>query len=100
LQELPTLDEISIAARHKGDESRGVWIAGADVAGGPGAPSTRLDTNKGNDKVVMAVRSDDAVSSDDDHPLQRRRRLLHNNGCPISAPPLERSQTPATVSTP
>jgi hypothetical protein len=87
LQELPTLDEISIAARHKGDESRGVWIAGADVASGPGARSTRLDTNKGKGKVVMAVHSDDVVSSDDDHPLQRRRRLLHNNGCPVSAPP-------------
>jgi hypothetical protein len=60
------LDEISIAVRHKGDESRGVRIAGADVAGGPGAPSTGLDTNKGKGKVAMAVRSDDAVSSDDD----------------------------------
>jgi hypothetical protein len=44
------LDEINIAARLKGNESRGVHIHGADVAGGPGVPSTGPDTSKGKGK--------------------------------------------------
>jgi hypothetical protein len=84
VQELPTLDEIGIAARQKGDESQGVQIPGADVAYGSGAPSDSLDLGKGKGKAATPVRSDDEVSSDDGHPLQRRRRLLHSDGCPIN----------------
>jgi hypothetical protein len=63
------LDEIIIAARQKGDESRGVQIPRMDVAGGPGVPSAIPDTSKRKGKAVMPVRSDDEVSSNDDHPL-------------------------------
>jgi hypothetical protein len=81
------LDEIGIATWQKGDKFWGVQMPGADVAGGPGAPSASPNTGKGKGKAVTLVRSDNEVSLDDDHPLQRRRRFLHNDGCPVSGPP-------------
>jgi hypothetical protein len=70
LQELPTLDEIGLAVRHKGDESRGVQIPGTDVAGGPSTPSAGSGPRKGKGKVATPVPSNDEVSSDDDHPCR------------------------------
>jgi hypothetical protein len=70
------------------------------VAGGPGGPSAGPNTSKGKGKVAMPVRSDDEVSSDDDHPLPRRRRLLCNDGWPISKPPPTGSPALAAASTP
>jgi hypothetical protein len=69
------MDEIGIAARQKGGESQGVQIPGADVAYGSGAPSDGLDPGKGKGKAATPVRSDDEVSSDDGHPLQRMEEL-------------------------
>jgi hypothetical protein len=34
----------------------------------------------------MLIRNNNEVSLDDDHPLQRRRRLLCSDGCPITGP--------------
>jgi hypothetical protein len=99
LQELPTLDEIGIAAWQKGNKSRGVQIPGADVAGGPDAPSVGPGSSKGKGKVATPVRSDDEVSPDDDHPLQRRR-LLHSGEYPIDGPPPTWQQAPAAISIP
>jgi hypothetical protein len=45
----------------------------------------------------MPIHSDDEVSLDDDHPLQRRRMLLHSNGFPISGPPPVGQQVPVAV---
>jgi hypothetical protein len=98
LQELSTLDDISLAVRQKGDESRGVQIPRADVTGGPGAPSAGSGPIKGKGKAATPVRNDDEVSSDDDHPRQRRR-LLHNDGCPIGEPPSTWQQALIAVST-
>jgi hypothetical protein len=81
------LDEIGIAMRQKDDESRGVQISRADVAGSLCGPSNGLDTSKGKGKAVTLFRSNDEVSSVDDHPLQRRRRQLHSDGRPIGGPP-------------
>jgi hypothetical protein len=69
LRELPTLDNICIAVLQKGDESRGVQIPRADVAGGPGGVSTGLDTGKGKGKVAAPVGSNDEVLANDDHSL-------------------------------
>jgi hypothetical protein len=69
LRELPTLDEIGIDVRLKGDESRGALIPEADVAGGPGGMSTSPNASKGTGKVAMPVHSDDEVLSYDDHLL-------------------------------
>jgi hypothetical protein len=66
-----TLDDIDFTAWQRGDESRGVQIPGTD---------------KGKGKAVLSIGSDDEVSSNNDHPLNRRRRLLHNNGSAISGP--------------
>jgi hypothetical protein len=69
------LDDIGIVTRQRGNDSRGVQIPGADVAGGPGAPSVGPDTSKGKGKVVIAVRSDNEVSSDDDHPPAEEEKV-------------------------
>jgi hypothetical protein len=69
MQKLPALDEIGLAVRQKGNESWGVQIPGADVAGGPGATSVGSDPSQGKGKAAMLVHSDDEVSLDDDHPL-------------------------------
>jgi hypothetical protein len=79
------LDDIGIAMRQKGDESRGVQIPGPDTAGGPGVSSADPNASKGSGKAVTPVRSDNEVLSDDDHPLQRRRSL-HSDGCPVGGP--------------
>jgi hypothetical protein len=47
LRELPTLDDINIAARQRGDESRDVQIPGAVIAGGQGNVSTGPSSGKG-----------------------------------------------------
>jgi hypothetical protein len=47
LRELPTLDDINIVARQRGDESRDVQIPGADKAGGQGSASTGPSSSKG-----------------------------------------------------
>jgi hypothetical protein len=47
--------------------------------------------------VVTPIHSDDEVSSGDDHPLQRRRRLPCNDGCPVDGPPLTGHQAPMAV---
>jgi hypothetical protein len=93
------LDEIGIAVRQKGNESWGVQIPRADVASGPGVLSTGTNTNKGKGKAVTPVRSDEEVSSDDDHHLQRRR-LPHNDGRLVGGLPPTRKKALMAVSTP
>jgi hypothetical protein len=99
LQELPTLDEIGIIVQQKGDKSWGVQNPGTDVADGPGATSTGLGSNKGKGKAVMPVRSDDEVSSDDDHPLPRRR-FLRSGEHPVGGPSPTAQQAPAALTLP
>jgi hypothetical protein len=85
-RELPTLDEISITVRQRGDECQGVQIPGVDVAGGPGGSSSGLDAGKGKGKASVPIRNYDKVSLDDDHPLESRRRLLDNHGLLVIGP--------------
>jgi hypothetical protein len=104
LGELPTLDNIGITTRQRGDESRGVQIPRADIAGGQGGVSTGPGSDKGKGKVApQIVLSDTEVSSEeDDVPLQRRMRLFRSDGSTVGRPPLSRQQAsnPATASQP
>jgi hypothetical protein len=68
LRELPTLDDINIAARQRGDESLGVQIPGVDVAGNQGSVSTRTSFGKEKFKAVPhVVLSDTEVASEEDN---------------------------------
>jgi hypothetical protein len=64
-----------------------VQIPETDAVGDPSGASTGPDLGKGKCKAAMPVCNDNEVSSDDDHPLQRRRRLLHSDGLPVGGPP-------------
>jgi hypothetical protein len=96
LSDLPTLDDISIATRQRGDESREVQIPGADVASGQGSASTSLGSSKGKGKAApQIVLSDiDVSSEEDDIPLQRRMMLFSSDGSTVGGPPLSGQQAP------
>jgi hypothetical protein len=94
LKELLTLDDIGIVTRQRGNDSRGVQIPGADVAGGLGAPSVGLDTSKGKGKVVIVVCSDNEVSSDDDHPPAEAEKVALQRWVPYQRPPSSRVAGP------
>jgi hypothetical protein len=67
LRELPTLDDISIVARQRGDESWGIQIPEADIADGQGGASTGPSPGKEKGKMVPhIILSDTEVSSEDD----------------------------------
>jgi hypothetical protein len=76
LRVMPTLDDIDITARQRGDESWGVQIPGADIAGSQGGASTGPSSDKEKGKVVpRVILSNMEVSLEqDDVPLQRRTR--------------------------
>jgi hypothetical protein len=100
LRELPTLDNIDITARQRGDESWGIQIPKTDVANSQGGASTVPGSSKGKGKVASSgsaskvssriILSDTEVLSDDDLPLQRRKRLYRSDGSTVGCPPLSR----------
>jgi hypothetical protein len=67
LRELPTLDDIDIVARQRGDESWGVQIPGAVVATSQDGASTGPSSGKEKVKAVShVVLNDIEVSSEED----------------------------------
>jgi hypothetical protein len=96
LKEIPTLDNIDIAAWHTGDLSRGVKIIGPDTAGGRGGTDTAAGSGKGKEKIASSGSSpkvgsqppsgNTKVSSEDDVALQRRKRLFHSDGPIVGEP--------------
>jgi hypothetical protein len=89
LRELPTLDDISIIVWQRGDESRGIEIPKAVIAGGQGGVSIDLGSDKGKDQAApKIVLSDTEVSSKEvDVPLQRKMRSVCSGGSTASGPP-------------
>jgi hypothetical protein len=68
LRELPTLDDIDIIARQRGDESWGIQIPRADIADGQGGVSTGPRSGKEKGKAVPhVILSDTEVSSEEDN---------------------------------
>jgi hypothetical protein len=86
LQELPTLDEIGIDVRQKGDESQGVQIPGMDIADGPIVPSAGPDTSKRKGKVVTPICSDDKMSSTTTTPIRGGGGCSTAMGTPSAGP--------------
>jgi hypothetical protein len=80
LVSMPLMDNIGIAMIQRGDESQGLWITGADTAGGQGGANTAPIPSKSKGKVVRTIRIDDEVSSDDDILLQRPMRAFGSSG--------------------
>jgi hypothetical protein len=67
LRELPTLDNIGIAVRQRGDESRGIHIPRVDIASSQGCVSTSPGSGKGKGKAApQIILSNTEVSSEED----------------------------------
>jgi hypothetical protein len=80
LVSMPLMDNIGIAMIQRGEQSRGLWITGADTASGQGGANTALIPSKSKGKVVRTIRIDDEVSSFDDILLQRPMRAFGSSG--------------------
>jgi hypothetical protein len=76
LKAMPTLNNIDIATRQRGTESRGAQILGIDATSGRRGTDTSAGSSKRKGKSAPSVGSGDEVSSNDDIPLQRWRSLL------------------------
>jgi hypothetical protein len=79
---MPSMDDVDIAPVQRGDQSCGVRIPGTGVAGGQGGAVSSPAPNKNKGMVVHAIHSDDDV------PLQRRRRVAGSSGSVTDGPPL------------
>jgi hypothetical protein len=85
---MPLMDDISIASVQRGDQSRDVQIPKMGVAGGQGGAVFTPAPIKNKGKVVRVVHSDNEVSTDDDVPLQRRRRVADSSKSMADGTPL------------
>jgi hypothetical protein len=84
---MPLMDDVGITPIQRDDQSQGVQIPGAGVAGGQGGTTPNLAPSKGKGKVVRVIYSDDEVSSDDDVPLQRWMRVRGRGKSTVGGPP-------------
>jgi uncharacterized Zn-binding protein involved in type VI secretion len=90
LSEILSLDDIDLTARQVGDPSHGVGIPGTGDVNVRRSTDNAPDSIKGKGKVAtmgVASRSgsqpqhiDIKVLSEDDVPLQRRRKVSHGSG--------------------
>jgi hypothetical protein len=69
LNAMPTLHDIDIAMRQRGDVPHGNKILGTDATGGQRGTETSTGPSKGKEKAASSVDSGDEVLSDDDIPL-------------------------------
>jgi hypothetical protein len=79
LKEIPTLDDIDIIVRQRGDQSRGMHILGTDAAGSRRSATTAMGSGKGKERIAssgspskvgsLSPSSDAEVSSEEIVPL-------------------------------
>jgi hypothetical protein len=110
LKEMPTLDDIDIAARQGGDQSHSKHIPRTDATGSPMGANTAAGSGKGKEKIApsgsapkvgsRSMPSDTEASSEETVPLQSRKRLLCSDGSTIGRPPLMGQQVSKKATAP
>jgi hypothetical protein len=115
LKELPTLDDIDIAPRQMGDQSRSVHIPGASIPGTDAAGARRgagaaSGPDKGKEKIApsgsaskvnsSSASSDTETSTEEIAFLDRNRRLVRSDGSAVNGLPLLGQQAPKKAATP
>jgi hypothetical protein len=96
LKVMPMLDDIDIATRQRGDQSRGVHIPGMVVATDWRSANTAMSSGKGKEKIAPSGSASKVGSrspsinvealSKEINPLQRKRRLFPSDGSTVGGP--------------
>jgi Mrp family chromosome partitioning ATPase len=107
---MPTLDDIDITTRQMGDQSRGVQIPGADVAGGWRSADIALGSSRGKGKIApsgsaskagsWSPSSNTEAATEEIAPPESRTRLIRGDGSVVGGPPLLGQQAPKKATAP